>query len=124
MSDQGSIHNRSDLTQEEKDDLITAAVDKAIEGLQALADLTDVSLKSAADTAVWASSEWEEPTPLENEESEPPFKGTAPNESEAGIRMMVELWLSSKIGNPVYVARSLIKETEDVSILDVYPESE
>lgn len=59
----GSIHDQDDLSQEVKDDLVAAAVDRAIEGLRALADLTDVSLKSAAETAVWASCEGEASAP-------------------------------------------------------------
>lgn len=61
MTAQQSIHNRTDLSQEEKDDIITAHVDKAIQALRELADLTEVSIRSAADTAIWASNEGVQP---------------------------------------------------------------
>lgn len=40
-----------------RDDFITSHVDRAIQALRDLSALTDISLRSAADTAVWASEE-------------------------------------------------------------------
>lgn len=40
-----------------RDDFVTRHVDDAIKSLRDLSELTDVTLRSAADTAVWASEE-------------------------------------------------------------------
>lgn len=45
-----------------RDDFVTRHVDDAIKSLRDLSELTDVTLRSAADTAVWASGEPEEET--------------------------------------------------------------